>query len=93
MTSGADALGRLQRFQPHLTILDTTLENPDAFDLCRRIKMDHTSLVLIATELNELNDIDRAVESGTDDLLCKPVNKNELRKRVELTLRLHDALH
>ena len=41
------------------------------------------------TALNELGDIERAVEAGTDDFLSKPVNKLELLKRVENMLKLH----
>ena len=46
-------------------------------------------MILMVTALNELGDIERAVEAGTDDFLSKPVNKIELLKRVEnmLTLR------
>ena len=36
----------------------------------------------------ELGDIERAVESGTDDFLSKPVNRVELVKRVENMLKL-----
>jgi two-component system alkaline phosphatase synthesis response regulator PhoP len=45
-------------------------------------------MVLMVTALNELGDIERAVDSGTDDFLSKPVNKLELLKRVEIMLRL-----
>jgi FixJ family two-component response regulator len=40
--------------------------------------------------LNELGDIERAVQAGTDDFLSKPVNKIELLKRVENMLKLKD---
>jgi DNA-binding response OmpR family regulator len=42
----------------------------------------------MVTALGELGDIERAVESGTDDFLSKPVNKIELVKRVENMLKL-----
>ena len=45
-------------------------------------------MILMVTALNELGDIERAVDSGTDDFLSKPVNKVELLKRVENMLRL-----
>ncbi len=45
----------------------------------------------MVTALNELGDIERAVKSGTDDFLSKPVNKFELLKRVENMLRLKDT--
>ena len=40
------------------------------------------------TALNEISDIERGVECGTDDFLTKPVNKLELLTRVKSLLRL-----
>ncbi len=45
-------------------------------------------MILMVTALNELGDIERAVDAGTDDFLSKPVNKVELLKRVENMLKL-----
>ena len=46
-------------------------------------------MILMVTALNELGDIERAVNAGTDDFLSKPVNKLELLKlEVENMLRL-----
>ena len=45
-------------------------------------------MILMVTALNELGDIERAVKSGTDDFLSKPVNKVELLKRVGNMLKL-----
>ncbi len=45
-------------------------------------------MILMVTALNELGDIERAVNAGTDDFLSKPVNKLELVKRVENMLKL-----
>jgi len=90
---GANCLTQLQRFQPHLVLLDTAIVDPDAYELCRHIKNDHSAMVVIVTALNEPSDIDRAVDAGTDDFLSKPINKTELRRRVENLLALHDALH
>lgn len=91
--AGAELLEQLPRLQPHLVLLDTTLEKPDAYDLCRRIKSDTIALVLMLTTLHNLDDINRAVDAGTDDFICKPINKNSLRKRVESMLKLYEALY
>jgi DNA-binding response OmpR family regulator len=47
-------------------------------------------MILMVTALNELGDIERAVQAGTDDFLSKPVNRIELLKRVENMLKLKD---
>ena len=45
----------------------------------------------MVTALNEIGDIERAVNAGTDDFLSKPVNQVELLKRVENMLKLKDV--
>lgn len=85
---GAECIMKLQRFQPHLVLIDTAIADPDAFQLCRHIKSDHTAMVVIVTALNKLGDIERAVDAETDDFVSKPINKRELRRRVETLLGL-----
>ena len=90
---GAECLMQLQPFQPHLVLVDTAIADPDAFQLCRHIKSDHTAMVVIVTALNELGEIERAVEAGTDDFVSKPINQNELHKRVENLLKLYRSMN
>jgi CheY-like chemotaxis protein len=61
------------------------------FEVCKQLKSDPKTsgiMILMVTALNELGDIERAVNAGTDDFLSKPVNKVELTKRVENMLKL-----
>jgi two-component system alkaline phosphatase synthesis response regulator PhoP len=60
------------------------------FEVCERLRSEPATrhvMVLMVTALNELGDIERAVDAGTDDFLTKPVNKLELVKRVENMLK------
>jgi CheY-like chemotaxis protein len=82
---GQDTLDKVQSFQPDLILLDVMMPKLNGFEVCRRI------MVLMVTALNELGDIERAVEAGTDDFLSKPVQKVELLKRVQNMLRLKDV--
>jgi DNA-binding response OmpR family regulator len=61
------------------------------FEVCKRLKNDNatrTIPIMMVTALNELGDIERGVESGTDDFVTKPVNKLELITRVKSLLRV-----
>ena len=42
----------------------------------------------MVTALNEMGDIERGIDAGTDDFLSKPVNKWELVTRVKTMLKL-----
>jgi two-component system, OmpR family, alkaline phosphatase synthesis response regulator PhoP len=88
---GRDTLDKVASFKPDLILLDVMMPKLSGFEVCRKIKENPATkgtMVLMVTALNELGDIERAVEAGTDDFLSKPVNKIELLKRVENMLRI-----
>jgi two-component system alkaline phosphatase synthesis response regulator PhoP len=88
---GKDTLDKVASFKPDLILLDVMMPKLSGFEVCKKIKSDATTkkiMILMVTALNELGDIERAVQAGTDDFLSKPVNKVELLKRVENMLRL-----
>jgi CheY-like chemotaxis protein len=92
-SDGREALAKVNSFHPDLLLLDVMMPKLSGFEVCRKIKDDARTrriMVLMVTALNELGDIERAVASGTDDFLSKPINKLELLKRVETMLKLKD---
>jgi CheY-like chemotaxis protein len=89
---GRDTLAKVASFEPDLILLDVMMPKLSGFEVCEKLKADPATrgiMILMVTALNELGDIERAVEAGTDDFLSKPVNKLELLKRVENMLKLH----
>lgn len=91
---GRDTLEKVASFGPHLILLDVMMPKLSGFEVCKQLKSDPVTsriMILMVTALNELGDIERAVDAGTDDFLSKPVNKLELCKRVDNMLRLHDV--
>lgn len=77
--------------KPDLILLDVMMPRMSGFEVCRKIKEDPATRsipVMMVTALNELGDIERGVESGTDDFVTKPVNKLELLTRVKSLLRV-----
>jgi CheY-like chemotaxis protein len=88
---GRDTLEKVASFHPDLILLDVMMPKLSGFEVCKKLKQDPATrgiMILMVTALNELGDIERAVDSGTDDFLSKPVNKVELVKRVENMLKL-----
>ena len=84
---------KVASFEPDLLLLDVMMPKLSGFEVCKQIKehpRQRRIMVLMVTALNEPGDIERAVASGTDDFLSKPVQKVELLKRVENMLRLKD---
>jgi CheY-like chemotaxis protein len=76
---------------PDLVLLDVMMPRMSGFEVCKKIKEDPRTRaipVMMVTALNELGDIERGVEAGTDDFLTKPVNKLELLTRVKSLLRV-----
>jgi len=88
---GIAALEIIKKSKPDLVLLDVMMPRMSGFEVCRRIKNNPLTAdlpVIMVTALNELGDIERAIESGTDDFLSKPVNKLELITRVKTMLKL-----
>ncbi|MEZ6193062.1 MAG: response regulator [Phycisphaerales bacterium] len=76
---------------PDLILLDVMMPRMSGFEVCKKLKNDNatrTIPIMMVTALNELGDIERGVESGTDDFVTKPVNKLELITRVKSLLRV-----
>lgn len=76
---------------PDLILLDVMMPRMSGFEVCRKLKDDPATRaipIMMVTALNELGDIERGVESGTDDFVTKPVNKLELITRVKSLLRV-----
>lgn len=88
---GRQTLEKAHSFRPDLILLDVMMPKLSGFEVCQKIKQDPElkgMMILMVTALNELGDIERAVDAGTNDFLSKPVQKLELLKRVENLLAL-----
>src|SRR5436190_3528446 len=88
---GIEALEKVKEHNPDLILLDIMMPRMSGFGVCERLKKDPATKdiqILMVTALNELGDIERASEVGTDDFVSKPVNKFELLTRVKRLLRV-----
>jgi CheY-like chemotaxis protein len=90
-SDGPEALDIIAKEPPDLILLDVMMPKMSGFEVCRRIKNDPKTSdipIIMVTALNEFGDIERAIDSGTDDFLSKPVNKLELLTRIKTMLKL-----
>ena len=98
VSSGIEALNRLDSVEPDVILLDVMMPQMDGVEVCRQIKSDlywkHIPIIIV-TALNSKEDLARAIDAGADDFLTKPVSGIELRARVRSMLRIkqqYDAL-
>ncbi len=88
---GQEALKIIHETPPDLVLLDVMMPKISGFEVCKKIKNNPQTEdipVIMVTALNEIGDIEKAINSGTDDFLSKPVNKWELLTRVKTMLKL-----
>lgn len=88
---GVEAAQLIERSPPDIILLDVMMPRMSGFQLCAKLKSSPATRdipVIMVTALNEVGDVERAVESGADDFLTKPVNKLELLTRVRSLLRV-----
>jgi DNA-binding response OmpR family regulator len=84
---GAEALDVARRETPDLIVLDIMLPKLSGFEVCRILRKEMTTPILMLTAKDE--EIDKVVglEIGADDYMTKPFSMRELLARVGAMLR------
>lgn len=96
--SGKEALEKINSDKPDIVLLDIMMPDISGYEVCKKIKQQDTTRfipVVIITALSGLEDKIKAIESGADDFLTKPVRRVELITRVKSLLKakyFHDQL-
>ena len=88
---GQQTLDKVAEVQPDLILLDIMMPRMSGYEVCKQLKEDEATVdipILMVTALNEMGDIEKAVDAGCDDFLTKPVNRLELTTRVKSLLRV-----
>jgi len=88
VSTGREALARLDALRPDMVLADVALASPSGYDLCRTIKASSWPVpVLLLTGSFDPLDRERARDCGADGHLVKPFESSVLRERVLSLLR------
>ena len=84
---GVEALDVAAGFLPDLVVLDLGLPGMDGVEVCRRLRSDGDVPILMLTARTETEDRVTGLDSGADDYLVKPFERQELLARLRALLR------
>ncbi len=76
---------------PKLAILDWMMPEMDGVEVCRKVRaaqISEPTYILLLTAKGSKADIVTGLESGADDYLAKPFDRNELRARLRVGVRM-----
>ncbi len=88
---GEECLDQVRNNDPDLVLLDVMMPDLDGYEVVRRLKQDKATQdipVVMVTALGYVEDRVRALEAGADDFLSKPVDRIEMRARVQSLLKV-----
>jgi len=84
---GPEALAVFEREQPDLVILDVNLPGMNGFEVCRRIREQSATPIMMLTVRSGEEDEVKGLDLGADDYLTKPFSPRSLLARVRALLR------
>ncbi len=90
-SSGEHALEMVRTIEVDLVILDVMMPGLSGFETCRRIKANEATRLVPIVLLTALDDADsrlKGIESGADEFISKPANKEELFARTRSLVRV-----
>jgi len=86
-SDGEAALRRWEEEEPDVIVLDVNMPKVDGFAVCRRIRAQADTPIIMLTVRGEEDDIVRGLELGADDYVPKPFSPRQLVARIHAVLR------
>lgn len=87
---GETALALNRTFQPDLILLDIMLPGIDGYAVCRELRKDYLTPVIMLSAKTETFDKVLGLELGADDYISKPFDNKEMVARVKAVLRRYE---
>jgi CheY-like chemotaxis protein len=90
-SDGVSALARAQELCPQIVVTEILVPRLDGLSLCRALKSDPRTKSIVVLVFSHLYAEDRALESGADAFIVKPIDEGSLIETVSKLLEIRGA--
>ena len=87
---GGQGLEKFRAIKPNLVLLDVMMPVMDGWAVCKAIRAEGNTPVIMLTAKGETDDKVMGLKAGADDYVTKPFEMKELLARIEAVLRRAD---
>ncbi len=89
-SDGGQGLDKFRSIKPDLVLLDVMMPVMDGWAVCKAIRQEGNTPVIMLTAKGETDDKVTGLKAGADDYITKPFEMKELLARIEAVLRRSD---
>ena len=89
-SDGGQGLEKFRAIKPNLVLLDVMMPVMDGWAVCKAIRAEGNTPVIMLTAKGETDDKVTGLKAGADDYITKPFEMKELLARIEAVLRRTD---
>ena len=86
-SDGGQGLQKFRAIKPDIVLLDVMMPVMDGWAVCRAIRSESQTPVIMLTAKSETEDKVTGLKTGADDYVTKPFEMKELLARIEAVLR------
>ena len=87
VADGAKAVQAYRDLKPDILLLDLMLPGMSGIDVCRAVRLESGTPIIMLTAKSDTVDVVLGLESGADDYVVKPFKPKELVARIRARLR------
>jgi two-component system, OmpR family, response regulator MtrA len=92
VADGGHALQMFHESKPDIVLLDLMLPGVSGLEVCRAIRAESGTPIIMLTAKSDTVDVVLGLESGADDYVVKPFKPKELVARMRARLRHHEDI-
>ncbi|MFT6619421.1 MAG: CheY-like chemotaxis protein [Limisphaerales bacterium] len=90
--NGREALAKAVELKPDLILLDVMMPDLSGFEVCQQLRKSESTAdipIIMVTALDDRDSRIQGIEAGADDFISKPVDRVELKTRVQTVTKLN----